>query len=70
MNPPQPAPYPLRMPPELRIRLSARAQANGRSLNAEILALLQHALDGGASPDLNMFAERVAEKVARKLKGK
>lgn len=71
MTAPQPAPYPLRMPAELRERIAARAEANGRSLNAEIVALLRAALDNGSeAAHLNLFAERVADKVARKLKGK
>lgn len=43
---PQPAPYPLRMPEELRAQLSERAKRNGRSINAEIVSILQSALSG------------------------
>lgn len=35
------APYPLRLPPELRSSLEAAAKSEGRSLHAEILARLQ-----------------------------
>jgi hypothetical protein len=37
--------YPLRMPDELRTRLEAAAKAEGRSVNALIVSLLQDALD-------------------------
>lgn len=67
----QPIPYPLRMPDDLRAKLNERAKANGRSLNAEILAILQHAVDTPAgAPDLDAFADQLAEKLAKRLKGK
>jgi hypothetical protein len=34
----------LRLPPELRANVAARAQANGRSLNGEICFILKDAL--------------------------
>jgi hypothetical protein len=37
--------YPLRMPDELRARLEAVAKAEGRSVNALIVNMLQDALD-------------------------
>jgi hypothetical protein len=37
--------YPLRMPDELRARLESAAQAEGKSVNALIVSLLQDALD-------------------------
>lgn len=67
----QPIPYPLRMPEELRERLAERAKANGRSLNAEIIAILQNAVDAPSGPpDLDAFADQLAEKLAKRLKGK
>lgn len=67
----QPIPYPLRMPDDLRAKLNERAKANGRSLNAEILAILQNAVETpGGPPDLDAFADQLAEKLARRLKGK
>lgn len=67
----QPIPYPLRMPEDLRERLSERAKANGRSLNAEIIAILQHATESPAgTQDLDAFADQLAEKLAKRLKGK
>jgi plasmid stability protein len=71
MTSPQSTPYPLRMPEELRERLADRAKANGRSLNAEIVAILQHAVDSpSGAPDLDAFADQLAEKLAVRLKGK
>lgn len=37
--------YPLRVPEELRARLKSAAQAEGKSVNALIVSLLQDALD-------------------------
>lgn len=37
-------PYPLRMPPDLRTALEERATENSRSLNAEIVSLLEQGL--------------------------
>ena len=59
------------MPDELRARLADRAKANGRSLNAEIVAILQAAVEGEAAGfDVEKFAEDLAERIARKLKTK
>lgn len=43
--PKQPNSFPLRMPDELRARIEARAGANIRSANAEIVVMLTAALD-------------------------
>lgn len=40
------APFGLRMPEELKEKISERAKNNGRSMNAEIVQILQDALDG------------------------
>ena len=66
----QPIPYPLRMPEELRAQLEARAAARKRSLNAEILDVLQSSVDSNQSSeiDLEKLAEAVATRVAAKLK--
>ena len=59
------------MPDELRDRLSERSKTNGRSLNAEILGILQEAVTGTrAVPseiDVDALAEAIAAKVAAKL---
>lgn len=44
MSSPQ-IPYPVRMPHELRERLSEQAKLNNRSLHAEIVGILQRAID-------------------------
>ncbi|MGV3655243.1 MAG: Arc family DNA-binding protein [Noviherbaspirillum sp.] len=68
--------YPLRMPDEIRKRVEERAAANGRSVNAEIVAILQNAVDSlpAMSSDMDKFvermADRIAERVAEKLTGK
>jgi plasmid stability protein len=63
--------YPLRMPDELRARLEALAKANGRSMNAEIVAILQRAVEAPQGPpDMDQFVDQLAEKLALKLKGK
>jgi len=38
------APFGLRMPEDLKDKISERAKANGRSMNAEIVQILQDAL--------------------------
>lgn len=42
------APFGLRMPEELKDKLAERATANGRSLNSEIVQILEDALSGKA----------------------
>jgi hypothetical protein len=70
MSSPQPTPYPLRMPEELRARLEDLAKSNRRSLQAEIVALLEEALDARSSGkgDVDALAENIAERVVAKLK--
>lgn len=46
---PQPTPFPLRMPEELRTSVEEVARANGRSVNAEIVAILGAAMSGQSS---------------------
>jgi plasmid stability protein len=41
--------FPLRMPDNIRAQLEARAKANGRSANAEIVAILGLALEAQSS---------------------
>jgi plasmid stability protein len=69
----QPIPYPLRMPDELRDLLTERARASGRSLNAEIIGILQDAVSERqqalARLDVDALADAVADRVAAKLKG-
>ena len=63
--------FPLRMPEDLRKRLEERAKANGRSVNAEIVAMLQQALDNqgaglGAIP-AGMLLNEVIERYGSML---
>lgn len=51
MEPKQQPPYPLRMPGDLRAELEQLAEANGRSLNAEIVSRLQRSVSD--SPAIN-----------------
>ena len=72
MSESQAKPYPLRMPPELRAQLDALAKANTRSLNTEIVLILQQAMDAragvAAGIDLDALAEALAPKLAAKLR--
>ncbi|WP_446471172.1 Arc family DNA-binding protein [Xenorhabdus stockiae] len=48
----------LRLPDGMREAIAQRAEENGRSMNSEIVQILQDALDTGASQiDLNMSPE-------------
>lgn len=65
--------YVLRMPDGMRDRITELAKANGRSMNAEIVLILQQALDAraanvGDSIDVDALAEALAERLAAKLK--
>jgi hypothetical protein len=59
------------MPEELRDLLTERSKSNGRSLNAEILGILQDAIARPTTPpaiDVDALAEALAERLATKLK--
>ena len=68
----QPIPYPLRMPDELRDLLTERSRSHGRSLNAEIIGILQNAVGDQSQTlgkfDVDTLADAIAERVAAKLK--
>ena len=61
----------LRMPDGMREKIMALAKANNRSMNAEILLMLQQAMDARTSGmpaiDLDLLAETLASKLATKL---
>jgi hypothetical protein len=64
--------YVLRLPDGMRDQIGARAKANNRSMNAEIVLMLQQALDSRASGevagvDVDALAEALASKLAAKL---
>jgi plasmid stability protein len=59
------------MPDELRDQLTERARINGRSLNAEILGILQVAVSGPVEPvglDVDALASTIADRVAAQLR--
>lgn len=65
--------YVLRMPDGMRDKITALAKANGRSMNAEIVLILQQAIDArtpfvGGGIDIEALAEALAERLAEKLK--
>lgn len=73
MSTSQSTPYPLRMPDDLREQITALAKENNRSLNTEIVMLLQQALQRGTSKaapilDVDALAEALASKLAAKLR--
>ncbi len=47
----RPAPFPLRMPEEMRNSLEGHAKQNGRSLNSEIIHRLESSFGGSAEPE-------------------
>lgn len=60
------APYGVRMPESLKEALTIRAQKNGRSLNSEIVMILQAAVDG-SSGSVEDFAQKEADKFKEAL---
>lgn len=65
--------YVLRMPDGMRDKITEMAKANGRSMNAEIVLILQQALDGrstnpSGSIDVDALANAIADRVAARLK--
>jgi predicted HicB family RNase H-like nuclease len=61
----------VRLPEGMRNRIEEAAKANKRSMNAEIVARLQFSFEAQSGPpDLDDFADQLAEKLAKRLKGK
>lgn len=62
------APYSVRMPDSLKRDLTIRASKNGRSLNSEIVMILQAAIDEEKSPrSIEGFAQQESEKFREAL---
>lgn len=63
-------PFGLRMPSDLKARVDAAAESNGRSINAECVARLQasFAVQSPVELDVEALAEAIASKVAAKLR--
>lgn len=63
----------LRLPAELKDQLAALAEANGRSLNAEVVVRLEESVGGTRTSThrdehtLDLFVDTVAGKVVRAL---
>jgi hypothetical protein len=61
----------LRLPEGMRERIAQEAKANNRSMNAELVARIQDSFEArSVPPDIDDFAEVLAEKLAKKLKVK
>lgn len=65
--------YVLRMPDGMRDKIMALAKANGRSMNAEIVLILQQAIEGRLTSvttniDIDVLAEALATRLAERLK--
>lgn len=52
------APFGLRMPPKLKEEISSRAKRNNRSINAEIVTLLQEAISDASRFDQGAGRQR------------
>ena len=63
----RPASYPLRLEPDTRATIEAIAKANGRSLNAQIVLMLDEWLSGSGAECQQLTEERVIELIAREL---
>lgn len=62
------APTTVRIPEPLRDALSARASKNGRSVNSEIVMILQAAIEEDRSPkSMESFAQQEADKFKEAL---
>lgn len=62
------SPYGVRMPDSLKEALTIRAAKNGRSLNSEIVMILQAAIDEDRSPkSVESFAQQEADKFKEAL---
>ncbi|TIT87252.1 MAG: Arc family DNA-binding protein [Mesorhizobium sp.] len=62
------APTGVRIPDELKIKLQARARRNGRSMNSEIVKILQAAVDGETDPgNIEELAQVEADKFKKAL---
>lgn len=57
------SPYSIRMPDELKEKLTERAKKNGRSLNSEMVMILQSAVGEGLQPkNIDELAQLEADK--------
>ncbi|MEY0957275.1 Arc family DNA-binding protein [Providencia rettgeri] len=62
------APFGVRMPDDLKEKLTVRAAQNGRSLNSEIVMILQSAVDEtSTSNTISSIAQAEADKIKEAL---
>lgn len=62
------APFGVRMPDDLKEKLTVRAAQNGRSLNSEIVMILQSAVDeASTSNTISSIAQAEADKIKEAL---
>lgn len=63
----RPTPYPLRLEPDTRARIEAIAKASGRSLNAQIVMMLDDWLAGTSGNESPVTESRVLELIRLEL---
>lgn len=63
----RPTPYSLRLEPDTRARIEAIAKANGRSLNAQIVMMLDEWLAGTSGNESPVTESRVLELIRHEL---
>ena len=63
----RPTPYPLRLEPDTRARIEAIAKASGRSLNAQIVMMLDEWLAGTSGNESPVTESRVLELIRQEL---
>jgi hypothetical protein len=63
----RPQPYSLRLEPETRAKIEAIAKANGRSLNAQIVLMLDEWLSGTNGHEQPVTESRVIELIRAEL---
>lgn len=61
--PKQEPPYGLRMPPSLKARVKSAAEANNRSMNAEIVARLEQSFDAEPQKIVDDTVEKVISRL-------
>lgn len=62
----------VRLPPGMRARIAESAKSNNRSMNAEVVGLLQQAMEARTQApaiDTHALAAEIADLVAARLKG-
>ena len=60
-------PYPLRIDQETRAKIEALAKANGRSLNAQIVLMLDEWLAGSAATDSQSLTTEDVRRIAAEV---